>query len=133
MVVSRLHLGPKSRMGEGILIRRDFSKGWGTGWRIYIYKNTYIYMYIYTDMMMMIIIMSRRRHWYPRPSLATSPFRSSPLAGLQGHIPYPHIAAGCMFELVIVLLPGHIWGCLGLHHLRACPCFSSSDLNVWFV
>ena len=29
-----------------------------------------------------IIIMSCRSHGYPRPSLATSPYRSSPLAGL---------------------------------------------------
>ena len=33
----------------------------------------------------------------PWPSLATSPNRSSPLAGLQGYIPYPHIAAVYMF------------------------------------
>ena len=32
--------------------------------------------------------------------LATSPYRSSPLAGLQGYIMYPYIAAVCMFELV---------------------------------
>ena len=29
---------------------------------------------------------------------------------IQGYIPYPHIAAGCMFELVVLLLPGHMWG-----------------------
>ena len=39
------------------------------------------------------------------------------LAGLQGYIPYPHIAAECMFELVILLLPGHMWGSIGVHHL----------------
>ena len=43
-------------------------------------------------------------------SLATSPYRSSPPAGLQGYIPYPHIAAVCMFALVVLLLLGHIWG-----------------------
>ena len=47
---------------------------------------------------------------YPWPSLATSPYRSSPLAGLQGYISYPHIAAVCMFEQVVLLLPGHMWG-----------------------
>ena len=57
-----------------------------------------------------IIIMSCRRHGYPWPSLATSPYRSPPLVGLQGHIPYPHIAAECMFELVVLLLPSHMWG-----------------------
>ena len=33
-------------------------------------------------------------------SFATSSDRSSPLVGLQGYIPYPHIAAVCMFEMV---------------------------------
>ena len=80
-----------------------------------------------------IIIMSCHRHRYPWPSLATSPYRSSPLASLQGYIPYPHIAAVCMFELVVLLLPGHIWGSIGVHHLWARPCFSSSVLHVWFV
>ena len=73
-----------------------------------------------------IIIMSCRHHRYPWPSLATSPYRSSPLAGLQGYIPYPHIAAICMFELVVLLLLGHMWGSIGVHHLWARPCFSSS-------
>ena len=54
--------------------------------------------------------MSCRQHRYPWPSLATSPYRSSPLAGLQGYILYPHLAAACMFELVVLLLPGHIGG-----------------------
>ena len=44
-----------------------------------------------------IIIMSCRLHGYPWPSLATSPCRSSPPASLQGYIPYPHIAAGCIY------------------------------------
>ena len=70
---------------------------------------------------------------YPWPSLATSPYRSLPLAGLQGYILYPHIAAVCMFELVILLLPSHMWGSIGVHHLWARPCFSSSVLHVWFV
>ena len=43
--------------------------------------------------------MSFRQHGYSWPSLATSHYRSSPLACLQGYIPYPHIAAVCMFEL----------------------------------
>ena len=36
-----------------------------------------------------------RQHGYPWPSLATSPYRSSLLAGFQGYMPYPHIAALC--------------------------------------
>ena len=57
-----------------------------------------------------IIIKSCRQHGYPWPSLATSPFHSSHLAGLQGYIPYPHIAAVCMFELVVLLLLGYMRG-----------------------
>ena len=79
-----------------------------------------------------IIIMSCRQHGYPWPSLSTSPYRSSPLAGLQGYIPYPHTAAVCMFELVVLLLLGYIWGSIGVYHLWARPCFSSSVLHVWF-
>ena len=66
-------------------------------------------------------------------SLATFPYRSSPLAGLQGYIPYPHIAAECMSVLVVLLLLGHMWRSIGVHHLWARPCFSSSVLHVWFV
>ena len=57
-----------------------------------------------------IIIMSCRQHGYPWPSLATSPYHSSLLAGFQGYIPYPHIAAECMFELVVLLLFSHMRG-----------------------
>ena len=59
---------------------------------------------------LIIIIMSCRKHGYPWPSLATSPNHSPPLVGLQGYIPYPHIAAVCMFDLVVLLLLGHMWG-----------------------
>ena len=62
--------------------------------------------------------MSCRQHGYPRPSLADSPYRSSPLVGLQGNIPYPPIAAVCIFELVVLLLPDHMWGSL---LLQQCP------------
>ena len=77
-----------------------------------------------------IIITSYRKHVYPRLSLATSPYSSSSLAVLQGYILYPHRAAVCMFELVVLLLLGHMWGSIGVHHLWARPCFSSSVLNV---
>ena len=80
-----------------------------------------------------LIIMSCGQHRYPWPSLATSPYHSSPLAGLQGYIPYPHRAAVYMFELAILLLLGHMWGSIGVHYLWANPCFSSSVLHVWFV
>ena len=57
-----------------------------------------------------IIIMSCRQLGYHWPSLATSPNRSSLLAGPQGCIPYPHIVAVCRFELVVLLLLGHMVG-----------------------
>ena len=60
--------------------------------------------------------MSCHGHEYPWPSLATSPYHSSLLAGLQGYIPYPHIAAVCIFELVVLLLLGHMRGSIGVHH-----------------
>ena len=58
--------------------------------------------------------MSCRRYGYPSPFGYTSPYRSSPLVGFQGHIAYPHIAAECMFELVVLLLTGHMWGSIGV-------------------
>ena len=54
--------------------------------------------------------MSCHQHGYPRPSLTTSPYRPSPLAGLQDCNLYPHRAAVCMFELVVLLLNDHMWG-----------------------
>ena len=65
--------------------------------------------------------------------LVTSPYHSSLLAGLQGYIPYLHIAAVCMFEQVILLLLGHMWGSIGVYHWWVRPCLSSSVLRVWFV
>ena len=67
------------------------------------------------------------------PSLTTSPYRSSLLAGPQGYIPYPHRAAVCRFELVVLLLLGHMRGSIGDRHLWARTCFSSSVLHAWFV
>ena len=63
-----------------------------------------------------IIIMLCRQHGYPWPSLATFPYRSSPLAGLLGYILCPHIAAVCKFGLVVLLLLGHMWGSIGVRH-----------------
>ena len=77
-----------------------------------------------------IIIMSCRYHGYPWHSLATSPYHSSPLAGLLGYIPYPHRAVVCIFELVVLLLLSHMWGSIGVHHLWTRPCLSSSVLKM---
>ena len=35
----------------------------------------------------------------------------------------------CMFELVVLPLLGHMWGSIGVNHLWARPCFSSSVLS----
>ena len=88
---------------------------------------------IYIFIIIIIIIMSCRQHGYPWPSLATSPYHSSTPAGLLGYILCPHIAAVCKFGLVDLLLLGHMWGSIGVRHLRARPCFSSSVLRVWLV
>ena len=89
-----------------------------------------LYIYIWY---IIIIIMSRRLRGYPWPSLAISPYHSSPPAGLQDYNPCPHIAAVCKFVLVVPLLHIHEWGSTGVHRLWARPCFSSSVLRVWFV
>ena len=84
-----------------------------------------------------IIIMSRRLRGYPWPSLATSPYHSSPPAGLQGYIPCPHTAAVCRFVLVVPPLNIHVCWVLFLllfstHRVCLChlfgvmPCAPSS-------
>ena len=80
-----------------------------------------------------ITIMSCRQHGYPWCPLATSPYRSSLLAGLQGYIPYPHISAVCKFELDVLLFLGHMRRFIGVNHWWVHPCFSSSVLRVWLV
>ena len=70
----------------------------------------YIYIYIYIHI---ILIMSCRQHGYPWPSLATSLCHSSLLAGLQIYIPYPHIAAVCMFKLVVLYIYIYIYIYIG--------------------
>ena len=79
-----------------------------------------------------IIIMSCHPHGYPRPFLAIFPYCSSPPAGLLDYISYLRIAAVCMFELVVLLLLDHKWGSIGVHHLWAHLCSSSSVLRAWF-
>ena len=80
-----------------------------------------------------IIVLSCYQHGYPWSSLATPLYRLSLLAGRQGFILYHHRAAVCRFELVALLLLGHVRGSMGEHRLWAHPCFSSSVLHVWFV
>ena len=88
-----------------------------TGFLFSVKIQEFIYSFGFFHFPYIIIIMSCCRHGYPWPSLGTSPYRSSTLAGLQDYTPYPHIAAACMFELVVLLLLGHMWGSIGVHHL----------------
>ena len=57
-----------------------------------------------------IINMSCPQHGYPWPYHASPSYRSSFLVGPQGYIPYPHGAAVCRFEIVVLLLLSHIKG-----------------------
>ena len=70
----------------------------------------YIYIYICVCVYIYIIIMSCRQHRHPWPSLATPAYCSSLLAGPQGYVPYPQWAAVCWFELIDLLLFGHMRG-----------------------
>ena len=63
-----------------------------------------------------ISIKSHHQHGYPRPSLATPPYRPLLPAGLQGYIPYRHRAAVCRFELVVLPLLVHVNVSTGVHH-----------------
>ena len=63
---------------------------------------------------------------------------STDILTLSRHFSLSFIASGrssglqpvCMFELVVLLLNGHMWGSIGVHHLWARPCFSCSVLHV---
>ena len=139
-------LGPSFIWEERCLLTFELVPGrWGNITQVYLIPLYYTHSiwcrgvtlcHVYICCLLIqyiIVIMSCHKHRYPWPSLATSPYRSSPLADLQGYIPYPHTAAECMFVLVVLLFPGHMWGSIGVHHLWARPCLSSSVLHVGFV
>ena len=75
-----------------------FRFSWKVSELISLFAFFQFYSVVSQDIIIIIIIMSSRQEGYTWPSLATSPYRSSPQAGLQCYIPYPHIAAVCMFE-----------------------------------
>ena len=54
--------------------------------------------------------MSRYQHAYHWTFLATTPYHPLLPVGLQGYIPYRHIAAVCRFELVVLPLLVHVKG-----------------------
>ena len=79
-----------------------FIKKWLSYWANLFFITMYVCMYVSTIpskcpevYVYVIIIMSRRLRGYPWPSLAISPYHSSPPAGLQDYNPCPHIAAVC--------------------------------------
>ena len=81
-------------------------------WCACVYARIYIYIYISSS--------SSCRAGstdIPDPLSPLLPYRSSPQTGLLDNIPYPHIVAECMFELVVLLLYGHVWGSTRVHHL----------------
>ena len=75
--------------------------------------NIYIYSYIYHHHHHDDVVPPARISL----TLSCHFYRSSPLTGHQGYILYPNIAAECVFELVVLLLPGHMWGSIEVHHL----------------
>ena len=63
-----------------------------SNWRL----SKFVFVYLYPQKII-IIIMRYCQHGYPWPSLATSPYRSSPLAGLKGYIPPVSSHSCCMY------------------------------------
>ena len=57
----------------------------------------------------------------------------SPLFIASSRSSWLHPVSSHMFELVVLLLPGHMWGSIRVHHLWAHPCFFSCVLHVWFI
>ena len=92
-------------------------------------KNNRIFIII----IIINIILSCHQRGYPWSSLTTAPYRSSLPAGPQGYTPYSQRAAVCRFELVALLLLGHVKGSIGVHPLLARRYFSRRVLHVWFV
>ena len=106
---------------------------------VYICVCVHIYINCYTCVCIKIHIQELYHHHHhvvlvARISLTLSRHSSlSFIAGLLEKILYPHIVVECMFALVVLLLHGHVWGSIRVHHLWVHPCFSSSVLHVWFV
>ena len=92
------------------------------------HTHTHIYIYIYIYHHHVVppaqISLTLSRH-FSLSFIASG--RSSGLHPVSSHI------AVCKFALVVLLLLGHTWGSIGVHHLRARLCFSSNVLRVWFV
>ena len=75
------------------------------------------YVILYWSELFHFIILSCHQHGYLWPTLSTPPYRSSLPAGPLGYTPYPHRVAVCRFELITLLLLGHVKGSIGVHHL----------------
>ena len=91
---------------------------------IYIYIYIYLHIYIYFIVRIFVNLIAYISSSSCRATSTDNPDPLSPLFPIvhrfgrfQGYIPYPHIAAECMFVLLVLLLSGHMWGSIGVHHL----------------
>ena len=76
-------------------------------------------------------ILCHHHHVVPLAVISLAPSRHFFLSFIasgrsSSYIPYPHIAAVCMFVLVVLLLLGHMWGSIGVPMslsllLQQCP------------
>ena len=93
------------------------------------HTEKYIYIYIYHHHHvgpLARIYLTLSRHFSPNVHRLRQVFRTT--SRILTKLLYV-----CMFELVFLFLLGHMWGSIGVHHLWARPCFSSSVLHVWFI
>ena len=78
------------------------------------FNNFFIYYKYFEEIYIVQVLLSDTHHHHHHHhvvpparislTITTSPYRSSPLAGLQGYITYPHRDDVCMSELVVLLL-----------------------------
>ena len=100
----------------------------------YTHTHTHIYIYIYIYILLYLyIVFNSIDSAYVNSSSSLSSCRAAstnipgPLSPLlpilqrlsKVFMATSHIAAICMFELVVLLLFGHMWGSIGVHHLWA--------------
>ena len=78
--------------------------------------NSFNYSYLILVIILIIIIMSCHQHRYPWPSLATSPYHSSLLAGSSGLHPVSSHSC-CMY--VRAGRPAFAWPYSGVHRSRS--------------
>ena len=75
---------------------------------VHTHTHTYIYHQYHHIALVARISLTLSRH---------SSLSFIALGKHQDNILYPHIAAECTFELVVLLLRGHVWGSIRVHLL----------------